>query len=501
MKKTLYAALSLAAVIAVSCKKDISSDVEKSAAAPAAVITLTGNIGTTTIAPGDQVFLDGIVYLNPGAVLTIPAGTVVTGKTTACGVAPDLTNLANNKGTLVVRKGAQLIANGTPTNPIVWTSANPVGSKNRGDWGGIVLLGDAPIRTAVNAANPSGCGTTNNFEAFAALTNGFNGYGGSNVSDNSGSITYNRIEYCGGTVTAPNAEVNGLTLCGVGNATVLNHIEVLFSGDDAFEWFGGSVNASHLLSYANQDDDFDFDEGYQGILEFIVADRTTLIADNSGSEMIELDGNATATVCSDRSTFPIIINATLVGPGSCSPIPANCVGTGRFDAGAVVRRQGRILMFNTHLIGQANPVALAVTPSTVNTFAPFFGFPVLSSVAYTTFQWNLGTQPVLNDNDEGGSFAPLLCATGGDATPGPAGDLNNLIGVLLTPADLNSAPFGSLAAFGFGTRYTNTATSNSAGAGVNVGGTVFNNYTIVGTTERGGVRSTDPWTSAPWVVL
>ncbi len=370
MKKILFAALSLAVVIAVSsCKKDLQSEVEKSATGIASSKTLTGNIGTTTITT-DSVFLDGIVYVNPGATLTIPAGTVVVGKTIVCGINADPQNLANNKGILVVRKGAKLIANGTPTNPIVWTSANPVGSKNRGDWGGVVILGDAPIRTAQSNRIP-GCNPTNMFEAFEFfIFNDFNDYGGINTGDNSGSITYNRIEYCGGVVTGPNTEVNGLTLCGVGNGTTLNHIEVLFSADDGFEFFGGSVNATHLLAYANQDDDFDFDESYQDILQFIVADRTNAfaaIADRSGSEMIELDGNASATVC-NRLTSPIIINATLIGSANCSPIAANCNGTGLNDAGIIVRRQGVLILLNSYLIGQAMPVALAATPTTVNKF-------------------------------------------------------------------------------------------------------------------------------------
>jgi hypothetical protein len=190
---------------------------------------------------------------------------------------------------------------------------------------------------------------------------------------------------------------------------------------------------------------------------------------------------------------PIILNATLIGPASCSPIAANCVGVGLFDAGIVVRRQGVHILLSSYVIGQAMPVALATTPTTVNNFVPFQSIQPLqkSTISFTKFQWNAGTQPVLNDNDESGRFAPALCATGtGDVTPGAVGDLNSWIGILLTPFDANAGA-GSLNDYGLSSRYVNTT---NFGGGLNLGGTPFNNYTIAGTNEQGGVPSTDQWT-------
>ncbi|MBC7902324.1 MAG: hypothetical protein H7Y27_02840, partial [Gemmatimonadaceae bacterium] len=397
MKKAIIAALGLAAVFATSCKKDYTaSEVEKPLIIGTTVDTLTGDILVNTVVTRTT-FLNGIVYVRPGVTLTINAGVTILGKTTPFGTAPDLLNLTNNKGCLVIEKGADLIANGTANSPIIWTSTNSVGGRNVGDWGGVVILGDAPIKTQFGA-------TFNNFEAFNTLTNGRNSYGGSNAADNSGSMTYNRIEFAGGTVTAANAEVNGLTLCGVGSSTVLNHIEVSNSGDDAFEFFGGTVNADHLLSYSNKDDDFDFDEGYRGNLQFIIAYRTD-VADNSGSEMIELDGNASAAFFSGSPrTRPFIANATLIGPSSDVPRvnPGGTSQAGRFDGAVYTRRNGRLALLNSLVISQAFPTAFATSPTTN---ASFFGArPPLdgdSSAAFNNIFHTNSPTPVVLDGNEG----------------------------------------------------------------------------------------------------
>jgi hypothetical protein len=499
MKKLFYVIMGGAFVVASSCKKDVSGDLDKSGPnAPAATVTLTGVItaGTVpTINPGDAVFIDGIVYLDSLATLTIPAGTVVTGKTTACGVLPDLINLANNKGTLVVRRGAKLIANGTVTNPIVWTSANPAGSRNVGDWGGLVLLGRAPIQLASGLP-------TNNFEAFAALTNGLNGYGGTIANDNSGSITYNRFEFGGGTVTAPNAEVNGLTFCGVGCGTTVNHVEVSNSGDDAFEWFGGNVNADHLLSFGNKDDDYDFDEGYNGNLQFIIAYRTDR-ADNSGSEMIELDGNATAVAFPGSRTSPIILNATLIGPGSCT-IAANCGGAtqnGRFDGGIVVRRQGSLKLANSYIISNAMPTAIISTPTTSSRFVSTITTNNDDSwVTNSIFQFTTAT-PAIGDNDESGPFAPSVCGGASDASSDAAGTAS-LTASLLAPGFSNSS-LPDFAAFGLGGFLENTPASPGFSGGLNAGGVTLGacSFPLFGTNQRGAVPSTDVWTSGAWISI
>ena len=305
MKKLFFAAAGIAIVFASACKKDFVTKESKPLLPGATVDTLTGEITVNTTVT-KTTYLRGIVIVKPGITLTVNAGVTIKGS--PGGALPDLLNFENNKGTLVVEKGGILIANGTPTNPIVWTSNQPAGSRNFGDWGGIVVLGNAPIVTNTGAA-------TQTYEAFKTATPDPRfSYGGSNPTENSGSITYNRIEFAGGVVLIVNQEVNGLTFGGVGSGTTVHHVEVMHSGDDGFEFFGGRVNAHHLLSYGTKDDDFDFDEAYQGALQFIIAYRTDL-ADVSGSEMIESDNNS-ASADFGPNTTAFIGNATLVGPTS-----------------------------------------------------------------------------------------------------------------------------------------------------------------------------------------
>jgi hypothetical protein len=515
MKKLFYVIMGGAILIASSCKKDVSKDLEKSGPnAPAAYIDLTGvisptqaaaisaQLADTTDGSPDQVNINGIVYLDSLATLTIPAGTTILGTQTACGVFPDLTNLANNKGTLVVRRGAKIIANGTPTNPIVWTSGNPIGSKKIGDWGGLVILGNAPISAALPGA--TSCSLTNSFEAFAAIPNGLNGYGGIITNDNSGSITYNRFEFGGGIVAAPNAEVNGLTLCGVGCGTTINHIEISNSADDGIEFLGGTVNVDHVLTFNTKDDDFDFDEGYQGTLQFIVAYRTN-VADNSGSEMIEVDGNAAGISAANcRRTCPTILNATLVGPDSCN-VAQNCQPSsginqaGRFDAGIVIRREGSIHMANSYVITLRDPTAIVSTPTTCSRFINNISLSNDDSwIANTIFQFTTAT-PAVNDNDEIGPFAPFACNLSFDQTPGTC---NSMINSLLAPG-LSNSSLPDFNAFGLGGFLQNTAGSPGISGGLNAGGVTLGacSLPLFGTNERGGVPSTDVWTNSPWISI
>lgn len=481
MKKVLFAALGFAAVL-TSCKKvDQKTDLQKPLIVGATLDTLRGDILVNTTVTKNT-FLDGIVYVRPGVTLTVNAGITIYGKTTAFGTTPDLVNLTNNKGTLVVERGARLMAVGTPTQPIIWTSYNTFLNqpRNVGDWGGPVLLGAAPIVTATGAA-------TNDFEAFALLQNGRNNYGGTNAADNSGTIIYNRFEFGGGTVTAANAEVNGFTLCGVGSGTTIHHIEVANAGDDGFEFFGGTVNGDHLLSYSNKDDDFDFDEGYRGNLQFIIAYRSDL-ADNSGSEMIELDNNsASAAFPGKLRTRPFIANATFIGPASATARvnPGGTSQAGRFDGGTYTRRNGRLVLLNSLVIAQAMPTAFATTATTN---ASFFGpRPPLdddsSAVLYNIFQAPSATPVVIDLNESN----PIV-------TPGIAVD-NTLINDLGAKFNTSLATFADFRLGGF---LENQATSPSKTGGTNLAAL---GLPFVGTSERGGVISTDVWTNSPWISI
>jgi hypothetical protein len=462
MKKFLYSAIGIAVVLTTACKKDVSND-QKPLVIGTTVDTLVGEITTNTTVTRET-YLKGIVFVKPGVTLTVNAGVTIKGS--PGGATPDLINFENNKGTLIVEKGGQLIANGTPTSPIVWTSSAAAGSRNFGDWGGIVLLGNAPIVTSTGA-------TTQIYEAFRTQTPDQRfSYGGTTPTDNSGSITYNRIDFAGGVVLLPNQEVNGLTFGGVGNGTVVHHVEVSNNGDDGFEFFGGTVSPHHLLSFGNKDDDFDFDEAYQGNLQFIIAYRNDL-ADVSGSEWIESDNNS-ASADFGPNTLPFIANATLIGPASLTVRPGV---TGSFDGGIYVRRNSHIRFLNSIVIANALTNVIAATPTTdaslrLDPPTDPEASPIMNNIFHAI---NTATPIVLDANESN----PISLNVN---TP--------LFNVLAARG--NSAADPLLNAF-----LIPQAGSPALGGGIDLSG-----FGFVGTTQRGGVITTDQWTTqGSWISI
>ncbi len=250
--------------------------------------TLTGNITTTvTLNSTKKYLLLGECHVKSGGNLVIPAGTRIYGEKTS-------------KGSLIIERGGKINAVGTANNPIIFTSAFPPGSRNAGDWGGIVILGKARINTN------SGVDTAQ-IEGFATPIY----YGGQDDNDSSGIMKYVRIEYSG-VALAPNNEINGLTMGGVGKRTVIEYIMVSYCGDDSFEWFGGNVNAKYLISYNAIDDEFDTDNGFRGRVQFGLSIKHPLIADISGSNGFESDNNGAPNYNPPR-TQPIFSNITFIG--------------------------------------------------------------------------------------------------------------------------------------------------------------------------------------------
>ena len=208
--------------------------------------------------------LVGVVYVTNNATLTIEPGTVIRGDDKTC-------------GTLVITNGAKLIAEGLETDPIVFTSNREKTERKPGDWGGIILLGKAPINTI-------GGMHTLPFDLDPLL----NHYGGQDAEDNSGILKYVRIEYAGRKLSALK-ELNGLSLAGVGRKTVLSYIQVSFSNDDSFESYGGDLNMTNLVCYRTTDDDFDFTQGVQCTMSNCIAIRHPFSSDVSGSRCFEVD--------------------------------------------------------------------------------------------------------------------------------------------------------------------------------------------------------------------
>ena len=256
-------------------------------------VVLQGDITTNRTLSADSTYLlRGFVRVKAGATLTIAAGTIVYGE-------------YNTQGSLIVQPGAKIMAQGSANKPIVFTSQyNQSGSSQApqsGDWGGVILLGKAPINVPGGTAAIEGPGDT---------------YGGSDPDDNSGVLSYVRIEYAG-IAFSPNNEINGLTFGGVGRGTQVDHIQVSYANDDSFEWFGGTVNAKYLIAYRGLDDDFDSDFGFSGKLQFLLGVRDPEVADVSGSNGFESDNDGAGSTNTPR-TSPTWWNVTLIGPKATS---------------------------------------------------------------------------------------------------------------------------------------------------------------------------------------
>lgn len=259
------------------------------------VDTLQGAITKDLTLDGTKnYYLKGQVYVKNNATLTIPAGITVFAQVNA---------ERSAKSALIITQGSKLNVNGTVDQPVVFTSA--AANKQPGDWGAIVILGKAPTNSVTG--NAAGLPVSADTQ-----------YGGNLSTDNSGSITYLRLEYTGG--INPPAEnewsidkVSGLAMLSVGSGTHVDNVMVKYSNDDSFQWVGGTVNATHLISFDAGDDDFDFDMGYEGNLQFLIGYRA-----HASSQALRANGvesyNDSVPTTNTPLTRPVISNMTLVGP-------------------------------------------------------------------------------------------------------------------------------------------------------------------------------------------
>lgn len=277
-----------------------SDDFGVTATPPVQTTTVTGEITTDTHWTADQHYkLSGYVYVTNGHTLTIDAGTIIKGDKAT-------------KGALIVEQGAKIVAIGTAAQPIIFTSNQPKGQRNYGDWGGVILCGKAPVNW-ISAPHNDGTGGTV-ASGMGQVEGGPRSlYGGTDAHDNSGTMQYVRIEF-GGVAFSQDNEVNGMTLAGVGDGTTLDHIQVSFAGDDSYEWFGGTVNMKYIIAHRGLDDDFDTDNGYAGHVQFGIGLRDPNVGDQSGSKAFESDSYQSGTV-TDASlpTQPVFSNMTIVG--------------------------------------------------------------------------------------------------------------------------------------------------------------------------------------------
>lgn len=281
------------------------------------VETLQGNLTTRTLTNDKQYLLVGQVFVPDGVTVTIQEGTIIYGQKAT-------------RGTLIVDRGGKLIAKGTPTAPIVMTSAQAPGERDRGDWGGLVILG----RARTNQVDPA-------IEGIDPVRI----FGGTDDNDSSGEYEYLRVEYAGIELT-PNNETNSITMGGVGKGTKMEHLVVSYGGDDGFEWFGGNVDGKYLVSVSTWDDDLDIDYGYSGNVQFALVVRNPFFADQSQSNAFEADNGPNDNDVQPYTTG-VFSNVTVYGP-------RDRVGrgiSGNNFHGIDLRRRVGISIFNSIVTG------------------------------------------------------------------------------------------------------------------------------------------------------
>ncbi len=283
--------------------------------------------------------MKGWVYITNGSSLTIPAGTIIKGDKAT-------------KAAIIVEPGGKIYAQGTASNPVVFTSAQAKGSRKPGDWGGIIV-----------------CGLAKNNNGLMQIEGGPRTmHGGSNDDDNSGVLSYVRCEFAGYPFMT-DQEINGITFGSVGRKTQIDHLQVSYSNDDSYEWFGGAVNCKYLVAYNGWDDEFDTDNGFSGNLQFLLSVRNPKIADTSLSNGFESDNNKDGTSAAPNTSC-VFSNVTFVGPigqddafanttdyingGGYNPNNGSKMGV--FQAAMQIRRNSKLNCFNSVAMGY--PVGL-----------------------------------------------------------------------------------------------------------------------------------------------
>lgn len=436
----------------MGCKKD-----NVSTHATVKTETLQGNITQNTVLNANTHYiLKGQVYVKNNATLTIPAGTTIYA---------EKNDTAEKKTVLVVTRGAKIFINGTADQPVVFTSNAAV--KAQGDWGALVILGSAP--TNVTQGNAMGLPVSADTQ-----------YGGTNSADNSGSITYLRIEYAGG--INPPAEdewivdkVAGLSLNGVGSGTKIDNVMVEHSNDDGFQFVGGTVNATHLIGYNNGDDDFDIDLGYTGKLQFLISYRTQASSQALRANGIESYTDQVPTTNPPISR-PVISNVTIIGPQGDETVKSNLNQ-------AVYIRKGTEFALRNSIIAEYPQGGLMVCMKTrpillAGVYSEFKNNLVNADTTARAFCWDISTA-VIPD--------PQLTAFATNSTN------NNT--VVAASGDLKLR-----AMYSSGAPDLTPADGSPALSGSDFSGPDFSSSFFVNTTYRGAIGTTNWAAPSNWAV-
>lgn len=454
------------------------------------VAELTTDITTSRTLYAETTYtIKGFVHVANGATLTIQPGTLIKG---------DYNTLGSS---LFVLRGAKIIAQGTAAKPIVFTSSQPDGSRAPGDWGGLVIVGNGIVnRVTTGGIEVEGTGTVT---GTAPGTNYRVTYdGGTTNTDNSGELTYVRVEYAG---YAPslNNELNSFTFAAVGSGTKLSYLEALAGLDDSFEFFGGAVDADHLVSYEAGDDHFDMSEGYIGRLQYLVALQTTQLTPRAGAgsassdpQGIENDG-CSGTGCASGFnttpyTVPLVANFTLVGTGATASSGSSGGvgmmlrrGTGGYYVNGILARWPRagISVRDAETYARAGGTA---TPDLATTDLAVRNVVLIETP--TMFQAASGTTVQNNFDATANALASSAAATTAAFTAFPA---------TVTDATAETAfdwmpPTGSAAATGGMSSFTGKLATKAAGASAT--GHTFTATAFAGAAAPGGTKWWLGWT-------
>ena len=367
---------------------------------PTPIVEIKGNLEGNITWTADKIYkLVGFVRVGQEdvfgtttktGVLTIEAGTLIIGDRAT-------------KGTLVIQRGSKINANGTVDKPIVMTSERNPGEKEAGDWGGLVICGKAPNNLPDDKTNRE-------------LEGGYGAFhGGTDAADNSGSLKYLRVEYAGIPVN-PNQEINSFTFGSVGNGTTIDYVQATYGLDDSFEWFGGTVNAKHLIAYRGLDDDFDVDNGFIGNVQYGVGIRGTTQADQSGSNGFEVDNDADGS-SNTPFTAATFANMSIIGAKGKAETSINI----QFQNGAQLRRNNKLKIYNTFITGYPNGVYIDSQRGSAKVNADK-GEIVLENIvlagvdAWGTNGWGQGfaTNPkgfAVSDVEQNAALTPILIGT------------------------------------------------------------------------------------------
>jgi hypothetical protein len=295
-----------------------------------------------------------------------------------------------------VVRGSQIFAEGTATNPIVFTSRSNVdgnsGADLIGQWGGIVIAGRAPI-----ASCPAGT-TPPNVNCVATFEGGVSLYGGNTPADNSGRLRYVQVRYPGFEIQ-PARELNGITLLGVGSGTTIDHVQVHNSSDDGIEFFGGTVNAKHVIITGADDDSIDTDEGWRGGIQYLIARQRA----NGGDRMFEM---SSVGVQASLNSQPKIANYTLIGSTRTGAGDVQILNTG--SAGRFIN--------GIHTTANTATACLDVDTASTQAAAPRWDSVVLACT--TAFR---------NDTDIDGAAAAALFNAGTNNSSTHTSTLNGFV--------------------------------------------------------------------------